>query len=418
MRKITVKGIEKSAPGRYRDVESRGLYLQVGPNRTKSWLLRFELNKRERFMGLGGYPDFSLKQARERARAARQLLADGIDPIEAKEADRAKRALESAKNITFEQAARQYEAQHGRKWKNRKAAAQFLSTLSAYVFPVIGALPVGEIDTGLLLRVFERDHPEQPGKTFWEAVPETASRVRGRIENVLDWATVRRYRVGDNPARWRGNLEHVLPARSQIAQQQHHAALPYAEIPEFCLALGKREGSAARALEFTILTAARTSETIGAKWGEIDLKEKVWTIPAGRMKASREHRVPLSDRALSLLRDLPSERHNDHVFFGPSKGAGLSNMAMASVLKRMGRASITVHGFRSTFRDWAAERTNYPNHVVEMALAHVIGDKVEAAYRRGDLFEKRRKLMAEWAKYCITGGMKTGTVISIRQAAS
>jgi integrase len=216
----------------------------------------------------------------------------------------------------------------------------------------------------------------------------------------LAWATVRGYRAGDNPARWRGHLSEALPARNGIAKVEHHAALPYAELPAFMADLRIREGVAAQALEFTILTAARTGEVIGARWDEIDLEAGVWTVPAGRMKAGKEHKTPLSPRAVELLKDLYREDGNDFVFIGSQAGSGLSNMAMTTVLRRMGRGDITVHGFRSSFRDWAAERTNFPNHVVEMALAHVVGDKVEAAYRRGDLFAKRAQLMAAWAKYC------------------
>jgi integrase len=244
---------------------------------------------------------------------------------------------------------------------------------------------------------------------------ETASRVRGRIEAVLDWAAVRKLRSGDNPARWKGHLQHVLPARSRLAKPQHHAALPYAEVPAFMAALRQRDGVAARALEFTILTAARTGEVIGARWEEIDFTAKTWTVPGVRMKAGHEHRAPLSDRAIEILTSLPREGRNPFVFIGPRAG-GLSNMAMAAVLRRMDRAEITVHGFRSTFRDWAAETTAFPNHVVEMALAHTIGNRVEAAYRRGDLFDKRRRLMAEWAKYCTSlPAEKVGpTVVPIR----
>jgi integrase len=266
-------------------------------------------------------------------------------------------------------------------------------------------VPVAALDTGLVLKVVE---------PVWRRTPETASRLRGRIENILDWATVRGYRSGENPARWRGHLDQVLPARSQIAKPNHHAALPFAELPAFMAALRAREGIAAMALEFLLLTAARTGEVLGATWDEIDLHEKQWTIPAARMKAGKEHRVPLSDRALKLLKGLPREKGNPFVFIGAQKGSGLSNMAMATLLRRMGRDDITVHGFRSTFRDWAAERTAYPNHVVEMALAHVIGDKVEKAYRRGDLFDKRRRLMADWARFAETPRPESASVTSIR----
>jgi integrase len=343
-------------------------------------------------MGLGPLHTVNLKEARERARRARQRLLDGTDPLDARKAERAAQALEAARSLAFEEAAQQYFEAHEKKWRNAKHRAQFLSSLRAYAFPKIGRLPVADIDLGLVLKVIE---------PIWRDKTETANRVRGRIESVLDWAAVRGYRTGENPARWRGHLEHVLPARGRIARPNHHPAMPYADLPAFMLALTQREGVAARALEFAILTAARTGEVIGATWDEIDLAAKVWIIPARRMKGGREHRVPLSDRALQILKSLPHEEGNNHVFIG-LRGYRLSNTAMAALLKRMGRDNTTVHGFRSTFRDWAAERTNYPNHVVEMALAHVIDNRVEAAYRRGDLFEKRRRLMAEWSRYCLS----------------
>jgi len=312
--------------------------------------------------------------------------------LEVRKAERAAAALAEARALTFEAAAQAYFNAHERGWKNRKHRAQFLSTLKTYAYPKIGKLSVAAIDTGLVLKVIE---------PIWHDKTETANRVRGRVEAVLDWATVRGYRVGDNPARWRGHLSEALPAREKIQKTVHHAALAYDELPEFMMALSQRDGVAARALEFTILTAARTGEVVGATWDEINLEEKSWIVPAGRIKGGREHRVPLSERALKILHALPTEKDNPFVFIGPRRG-GLSNMAMAAVVQRMGRDDITVHGFRSTFRDWCAERTNYPNHIVEMALAHVVGDKVEAAYRRGDLFAKRIKLMADWARFATT----------------
>lgn len=392
---LTVKQVAKlTHPGRYRD--ERGLYLQVISPTNRSWLLRYERDGRERWMGLGSAHTFTLEEARERAREARKLLADGIDPLEAKRAERAARALAATKVLTFKEAAQQYFQDHSRKWSNAKHRAQFTSTLEAYVHPHIGDLPVASIDTPLVLKVLESQNGGS--ERFWTAVPETASRVRRRLEWVLDWATVRGYRSGDNPARWRGHLDQVLPARAELRDTKHHASLPYLEAPKFMTDLATREGIGARALEFTILTAARTGEVVGAKWEEIDLSAKTWTVPKDRMKAGREHRVPLSSAALSLLEALPREA--EFVFPGGRKGAPMSNMAMTTVLRRMERRDITVHGFRSTFRDWAAETTGYPNHVVEMALAHVIANKVEAAYRRGDLFDKRRELMADWARYC------------------
>jgi integrase len=360
-------------------------------------LFRYERGGRERWMGLGPVDDFTLDEARERARKARQLLRDGIDPIDARKADRVAQAtqtaLAAAKNVTFRQCAERYYEFHSPKWKNAKHSKQFLSTLEEYAFKVMGALPVAAVDKALVLKAIE---------PIWRKKNETASRVRGRIEAVLDFAKVNGWREGENPATWTGNLVHVLPAPGTFTEVKHHAALPYADICDFVSRLSACEGIAASALEFTILTAARTGETVHAKWDEIDFAEKAWVIPAARMKAKKEHRVPLTDRAITILKALPREA--GFIFPGGRKGAALSNMAMDAVLKRMGfkNGRATVHGFRSTFRDWAAERTNYPNHVVEMALAHVIGDKVEAAYRRGDLFEKRRKLMADWARYCTT----------------
>jgi integrase len=390
-------------PGRYGD--GHGLCLQITPTGVKSWLLRYERNGRERWMGLGPLHTIGLQQARERARKARGQLLDGVDPLEARRREHSLRALESAKAITFEQAATGYFDAHERKWRNDKHRAQFLSTLKAYVFPNIGRLSVADIDTGRVLSCIE---------PIWQDKTETASRVRGRIEAVLDWATVRGYRTGDNPARWRGHLAEVLPVRGQLQKTVHHPALPFVELPAFMETLRARDGVASRALEFTILTAARTGETIGARWDEIDLAEKTWTIPAGRIKGGREHRVPLSDRAAEIVQNLPRETKNPFVFIGSRRG-GLSNMAMAAVLTRMHRGDVTVHGFRSTFRDWAAERTSFPNHIVEMALAHVVGNKVEAAYRRGDLFEKRRRLMADWARYCGSKPMtQTAVVTPIR----
>ncbi len=396
---LTVKQVEKLIePGRYRD--QHGLYLQVVAPTNRSWLFRYERKGRERWMGLGPLHTFTLQEARERARRARQQLADGIDPIDARDAERAARALDRAKSLSFRQAALQYFEAHERKWRNAKHRAQFLSTLETYVFPVIGDLPVSAIDTGLVLKCID---------SIWQTKTETASRVRGRVERVLDWAMVRGYRTGENPARWKGHLSEVLPSRSQLAKVEHHAALPYHEIPAFVKDLRERTGIAALALGFTILTAARTGEIVGARWSEIDRGNRIWTIPADRMKASREHRVPLSEAAMSILEALPREAQ--FVFPGGRKGAPISNMAMATLLRRMGRADITVHGFRSTFRDWAAERTSFPNHVVEMALAHLIGDKVEAAYRRGDLLEKRRHLMASWSEYTQLGGNKPTTTV-------
>jgi integrase len=369
---------------RGRHPDGDGLYLQVTQSGVKSWVLRYERNGRERMLGLGTLRDFSLKEARERARRARQLLADGVDPIDAKRAQR------TVPSLTFRQAVEAYAKLHEQKWTTRRP--QFLSSLRRYAFPILGDLPLAAIDTPAVLRVL------QP---IWTTKTETASRVRQRIEAVLDWATVSGHRPkGDNPARWRGHLDHVLPAPGAIAKVQHHAALPWGEVGAFMAELRSREGVSARALEFAILTAARTNEVIGVRWTEIDFDAATWTIPAERMKMDKEHRVPLSEAALALLRNLYTEDGNDLIFIGAQAGRGLGDRALAEVLARMGRTDITVHGFRSTFRDWAAEVSHHPNHVVEQALAHAIGNAVERAYRRGDLFAKRRVLMTEWATFC------------------
>jgi integrase len=350
-------------------------------------------------MGLGAADIFTLDEARERARKQRQLLKDGVDPLDARRAERTKQAtdaaLAAAKNKPFKQVAELYFDRHSASWKNKKHIAQFLSTLSAYAFPKIGALPVADVNRDLVLSCV------QP---IWNAKNATAARVLRRIKGVLDFAKVQGWREGENPAAWDGNLEHALPKPGSITAVKHHEALPFTQVHNFVTQLRERDGIAAKALEFLILTAARTGDVTGARWSEIDLKEKTWTIPAARMKTGKktgkEHRVPLSDRTLEILKALP--RESDFVFPGNQKGIPLNHSAMDQVRKRMGRRDFTVHGFRSTFRDWAAETTTYPNHVVEMALAHVIGNKVEAAYRRGDLFAKRVRLMADWAKYCET----------------
>jgi integrase len=305
--------------------------------------------------------------------------------------------------MAFNQCRDAYIAAHRAGWRNAKHAAQWTSTLDAYVTPVFGQLPVGAIDTGLVMKALE---------PIWSAKTETASRVRGRIEAILDWAKVRGYRGGENPARWRGHLDSLLPARSKVRKVEHHAALPFTEIGAFMAQLREQSSTAARALEFTILTAARTGEVLGARWGEIDLDAAVWTVPPDRMKSAREHRVPLSPAALAVIKNMKTRRENDYVFPGDRRDR-LSGRAMDMLLRRMGR-EVTVHGFRSSFRDWAAERTNFPREVAEAALAHVVGDKVEAAYQRGDLFDKRRRLMTAWGDYCLKP-QASGTVTPLRK---
>ena len=394
------RGIEKlsalqvqrlKAPGYHGD--GGGLWLQVSSAGTKSWVFRYTLGK-AREMGLGPLHTISLAEARAKARACRQQVLDGIDPIEARRAGKlTERAAAAKAAMTFQQAAEAYVEAHRAGWKNVKHADQWANTLRDYAYPTIGALPVSAVDTGLVVQLLE---------PIWREKTETASRVRGRVESVLDWATVRGHRSGDNPARWRGHLDKLLPKPTKVAKVRNHPALPYVEVGAFMKVLRAEKGIAARALEFIILTAARTSEVIGGKWSEVDRGAKAWTVSAERMKAGREHRVPLSAAALRVLRQMRElgGKPGDYVFPGAKSDKPMSNMACLKLLERMGRASITVHGFRSTFRDWAAETTNYSREVAEMALAHTIKDATEAAYRRGDLFDKRARLMEAWATYC------------------
>lgn len=391
--KLKALSIEKliKKPGVYSD--GGGLYLKVKRNRC-SWLFRYMLGNKSREMGLGPYPAVSLLEARAAAAEARKLKAMGTDPINARVSIRTQERLMEAKSVTFRYCADNFIKDRKGGWKNAKHAAQWEATLSTHAMPILGHLPVQSIDVGMIHKVL------QP---IWSKKTETASRVRGRIEAILDWAAVRDFRTGENPARWKGHLENLFPARSKVQKVEHHSALPYGEVGSFMEVLKSQEGLGALAMRFTILTAARTNETIGAKWREFDLETGVWTIPADRMKAGREHRVPLSApviRILSKQKNTCGDR--EHVFPGARIGKPISNMAMLQTLRRMGREDLTVHGFRSTFRDWTAECTNYPGEVAEAALAHAVGNKVEAAYRRGDLFEKRRKLMDAWASYCGT----------------
>lgn len=369
-----------------------GLALQVSGTGARSWILRKMIAGKRRDMGLGGFPDVTLAGAREKARHIREQVDQGLDPIEDRRAKRSTLAAERAKAMTFSQCVTGYLDAHSDSWKNAKHRQQWANTLDTYASSIIGTLNVASVDTGLVLKVLE---------PIWKTKTETASRLRGRIENVLSWATVRGYRQGENPARWKGHLDTLLAQPSKIQKVAHHTALPYGEVGSFMAELAKMEGISARALEFTILCAARSGEVRGATWAEIDLKAGVWIIPGDRMKAGKEHRVPLSNKALKILKALPRGADTDLVFPGMKNNA-LSDMSLIAVLKRMGRGDLTVHGYRSSFRDWAAEQTAYPSEVVEMALAHTIGNKVEAAYRRGDLFDKRRKLMDDWAKHCGT----------------
>ena len=393
-------------PGRYGDGD--GLWLQVRDANSRSWLFRYTRHGHARQMGLGPLSDVTLADAREAARAARKMLRDGSDPLlTRRQAAEASRAAEKASS--FQTVAGLYIAAHEGTWKNPKHRAQWRATLETYAFPAFGSLPVAEIGTGHVMKALD---------PIWRTKPETATRLRGRIESVLDYATARGWRSGDNPARWRGHLANLLPARNKVASVKHHAALPWTEIGGFMSSLRAQVGTAARALEFIVLTATRTGEALGARWSEIDMAGQAWTVRAERMKAGREHRVPLSPAALELLRALPSPEagaDDAFVFPGARPDRPLSGMAPAMLLRRMKLPDTTAHGFRSTFRDWASERTTFSREVAEAALAHTVRDKVEAAYRRGDLFEKRARLMRAWSEFCaVTAG--AGTVTPIRQA--
>lgn len=365
-----------------------GLALQVAPGGSRSWVFRARIGGRRREMGLGGFPDVTLAAARDAAREARAKVRQGVDPIDHAKATKSALAASRASEISFKKCALQYIAAHEAKW-SAKSHDQWISSLEKHAFPKIGDLLVRDVGLPQVLDVL---------RVLWNEKTETATRVRGRIEKILDWATVAKLRSGDNPARWRGHLEVMLPAPAKIAEAVHFKALPYPEVGAFMQRLRKENGQGAKCLEFTILTVARSGQARGAMWSEFNLKEALWTVPKERMKAKRDHRVPLSKDALALLKALPRTNDVELVFPGPG-GEMLSDATVGAVLKRM-KVDAVPHGFRSTFKDWCAELTDYPNELSEMALAHVVGDKVEQAYRRGDMFRKRRKVLEDWAGFC------------------
>jgi integrase len=381
------------APGYYAD--GGGLYLRVAPGGTRAWIFRFTMSGKTRDGGLGSYPAVSLAKARGEAELCRQLVATGVDPIESRKKQRQAASAATEKVMTFRDCGAAVIASHEASWRNAKHRQQWTNTLKTYVYPVIGERPVATVDTDLVLKVLE---------PLWRTKPETSSRVRGRIETILDWARVRGYRDGEmNPARWRGHLDQLLPSKHKIRHVRHHAALPYSEVPAFMSELRTREGVAARALEFGILTATRSREFREAEWRDIDLAAKAWTarVKLTAANLTGEFRVPLSNAALALLDQMP--RVCRYVFPGQRNGKPISDSAIRIfVLRAMGYGSseCTIHGFRSSFRDWAAESTGFGNHVAEKALAHAVSSAVEAAYRRGDLFKKRRELMEDWAQFC------------------
>jgi integrase len=379
--------------------DGHGLYLQVGPSGSKAWVFRYRRQGHLHDMGLGPLHTISLAQARAKALACRQQLLDGIDPLTEKR--RAQQPV--VEGITFAECAKQYIASHQAAWKGNTSADQWLSSLTAYAFPLIGRMPVGQIDVGAVMRVLD---------PHWTTKTETASRVRQRIEAILGWATTRGYLSGDNPARWRNHLENLLPKPAKIRSVTPHAALPANEISAFLDALKGRQGVSARAITFITLTAVRATECTGAKWDEIDWRERIWAIPASRMKTGVEHRVPLSPEAIAVLEHMAELRHSDFIF--PGQSGALSKNSLRKRLADMGYGHITIHGLRASFRTWCAKSTNFAPEIAEASLAHRIGSAVERSYLRDDLIDKRRRLMESWARFCVTHRPQSGEVVAIR----
>lgn len=385
--KLSARKVATATPGKHED--GGGLRLVVSAKGAKKWVLRFTINGKRREMGLGSYPDVGLAEARDKAGECRSLAKSGIDPIQA-------RRTAPSQTPTFTTCAARYVRSHRRGWKNPKHARQWVSTLKTYARPEIGTMRVDLIGTDDILKILA---------PIWNSKTETAKRLQGRIENILDYAAAHKYRDQMNPARWRGHLDKLLPKPSRVKKVTHHPAMPYADVSDFMGELTANDSTSASALRLLVLTATRTSEVLQAQWDEIDLKAALWTIPADRTKTRQEHRVPLSDTAISILEALPRIEGNPYLFPGARQGRPLSNMALLQLMRGMGygvggsRGNYVPHGFRSSFRDWSGEVSNFPRDVAEMALAHVIENKVEAAYRRGDLFEKRRKMMQAWADY-------------------
>jgi integrase len=400
--RLTALEVQRCKKGKLHD--GGGLYV-LGDS--QSFSFRFKRHGRDRWHGLGPFHAITLTEARERARVCRKMLLDGIDPITAKREQRAALRLQAAKAMSFAQCADAYFEAHHAGW-SAKHAQGWRTTLASYAHPILGDLPVAAIDTALVLKALE---------PIWTKAPDLAGRLRRRIEAVLDFAKARGYRdAGENPGRWHGHLKNLLPAQSRIKRIKHHAALPWRDLPGFMVELRRREGVDARALEFIILTAARLGEAINATWAEIDLAHRTWTIAATRMKGGKEHCVPLSGSACAVLERMQTARRNDLVFPGKRRGRPVGELTVWRLAKDVaGDANMTVHGFRSSFRDWAGERTNYPREVCEMALAHVVGNTVELAYRRGTLFDKRRRLMEEWARYCGGKPAAKADVVALRR---
>jgi integrase len=403
LHKLTAADLRRTAPGLYAD--GGNLYLQVtvnGDNVSRSWIFRFGINGKRRDMGLGAVHTVGLKDARAKATELRKLVYEGRDPIAERDAQKAALAAATAKRMTFDECAASYSRAHSPKW-SAKHSFQWSSAMTRFASPILGKLPVDVIDVGLVVKVLE---------PIWHERPETASRLRGGIESVLAWATVRGFRQGDNPARWTNHLEELLPSRREILPVEHFAALPYREVPGLVQKLRALDGVRERALELLILCASRAGEILGARWDEIDLADRIWTVPAERMKGRREHRIPLCHRAIAILDEMKLCRRNDFVFPGDRR-ENMGETPMRELLKRLGYKT-TVHGMRSAFRDWAGEQTNFPREVCEAALAHVVGNGVEQAYRRGDALEKRGRLMQAWADFCGQPAPAGATVTPLR----
>jgi len=388
--------------GKYSDGD--GLYLLITKHNSKSWLFRYQMNGKRREMGLGGYPKTTLAAARTKARDAQEQIGAGIDPLTAKQASKAAQRAAQVKQKTFKQCANDYIALNEASWRNPKHRQQWHNTLKTYAFPIIGDLNVADIETAHITDILE---------PIWQSKTETATRLRGRLQRVLDYAKAKGLRDRENPARWDGHLKMMLPAPTKLKNVQHHAAMPYQDVPAFMETLGTNKSISSLALQFIILTACRSGEALGATWDEIDLRAKTWTIPAQRMKAGQEHAVPLSDWAIEILKALPKIDNNPHLFAGNRHQRPISAAAVTQTLSKPTHKKATVHGFRSSFRDWAGEQTNFPRNDVERCLAHTVGDKVEAAYYRSNILEKRRKIMDTWAGYCSKPATESGSVVGI-----
>jgi integrase len=407
LHKLTQADLRRKDAGLYAD--GGNLYLQIslnGDNVNRSWIFRFAISGKRREMGLGAVHTIGLKDARAKAADLRKLVHEGRDPIAERNAQKAALAAATAKRVTFDECAASYSRAHSPKW-SAKHSFQWSSAMTRFASPILGKLPVDVIDVGLVVKVLE---------PIWHERPETASRLRGQIENVLAWASVRGFRQGDNPARWNGHLQELLPSRRDILPVGHFAALPYREVPGLVQTLRDLDGGRERALELLILCASRAGEILGARWDEIDFAERLWVIPASRMKGGKEHRVPLCERAIAILEGMKLCRRNDFVFPGDRR-ENMGESPMRELLKRLGYKT-TVHGLRSSFRDWCGECTNFPREICEAALAHVVGNGVEQAYRRGDALEKRRRLMAAWAEYCSKPIAADAAVTPLRKAAA